>query len=168
MKIKMTLRFHLMQIRMSKVKTSNDISRYLHQRSKPWDLSVLILEHARGHSLVFWNMVALASFSSLSSGVQGILSLMLGVPNSWWLSLWELSWVQVSFIFLWRSFSLQGLQHLSQLFHENPELPSVSGCGYLQLWCHLCSCLFVCLFVCFWCFETGFLCIALAVLELTL
>jgi hypothetical protein len=28
--------------------------------------------------------------------------------------------------------------------------------------------LFVCLFACFWIFETGFLCVALVVLELTL
>jgi hypothetical protein len=28
--------------------------------------------------------------------------------------------------------------------------------------------MFVCLFVCFWFFKTGFLCVAVAVLELTL
>ena len=38
----------------------------------------------------------------------------------------------------------------------------------MPLFCFICFvfCLFVCLFVCF--FETGFLCVALAVLELTL
>jgi hypothetical protein len=41
--------------------------------------------------------------------------------------------------------------------------------GQIDFQCRSFFCLFVCFFVClFVCFETGFLCIALAVLELTL
>jgi hypothetical protein len=60
--------------------------------------------------------------------------------------------------------------HSSVFATENPAC-SVPDCSspkiyYLFVW----FCLFVCLFVCFVFvfFETGFLCIALAVLELTL
>jgi hypothetical protein len=38
----------------------------------------------------------------------------------------------------------------------------------LVYFCCCCFCFFICLFVGFWFFKTGFLCVALAVLELTL
>jgi hypothetical protein len=40
--------------------------------------------------------------------------------------------------------------------------------GFFVLFCFVLFCFVLFCFVCFWFFETGFLCVALAVLELTL
>jgi hypothetical protein len=60
-------------------------------------------------------------------------------------------------------FLIRVKEHIAQETHPSPRLPPQLPMDML-----LNICLFVCLFVCFLFSETGFLCIALDVLELTL